>query len=405
MSASAVARRPRCRLRPVFPLAARRQSPSRPPWSPRSLPAVPAAAAGIERVVPSARILFREGAYAEFNLAVVSPTLRGRDADLSAVGLPLQYEGRTNDIFETFSQISLGLRGDITDRLSYALVFDEPWGADTSYGRGTFPPQDFAAVPPSFSYEGTLTDLRSYAFTTILAYDVMPNVKVFGGLRAQRVEAEAAIPFVGPTLGRPGYTLTTDRDMGWGYMVGAGYSLPEIALNVSLTYYSRIDHTVATTEFGTDDTSFGFETPQAVNLEFQSGVAADTLVFGSVRWVDWSSFVISPPSYVAAVGAPLVAYENDWWTYTLGVGRRFTEQWSGALQASLRALPGRHADDPRPRRRPHHPRRRAHLHGRSARVDRRPQLRLARLDPQRPRHPTSPTARSSGIGLRIGYSF
>jgi long-chain fatty acid transport protein len=297
-------------------------------------PAVPAAAAGIERVIPSARILFREGAYAEFNLAVVNPTLRGRDADLSAVGLPLQYEGRTNDIFETFSQISLGLRGDITDRLSYALVFDEPWGADTSYGRGTFPPQDFAAVPPSFSYEGTLADLRSYAFTTILAYDVMPNVKVFGGLRAQRVEAEAAIPFVGPTLGRPGYTLTTDRDMGWGYMVGAGYSLPEIALNVSLTYYSRIDHTVATTEFGTDETSFGFETPQAVNLEFQSGVAADTLVFGSVRWVDWSSFVISPPSYVAAVGAPLVAYENDWWTYTLGVGRRFSEQWSGALQAS-----------------------------------------------------------------------
>jgi long-chain fatty acid transport protein len=297
-------------------------------------PATPAAAAGIERIVPSARILFREGTYAEFNLAVIRPVLRGRDADLTALGAPLRVEGRTDDLFETYSQASLALRGDITDLLSYALYFDEPWGADTRYGRGTFPPLDFGAMPPGFSYEGTIADVASYAFTTVLAYDVMPNVKIYGGLRAQRSESEAAVPFVGPTAGRPGYTLTTDRDWSLGYMLGAGYSLPEIALNVSLTYYSRIEHTFATTEFGTDATSLTFETPQAVNLEFQSGVAADTLVFGSVRWVDWTSYVVAPPSYVAVAGAPLVEFESDWWTYTLGVGRRFTDQWSGALQAS-----------------------------------------------------------------------
>ena len=303
-------------------------------------PAAPADAAGIERIVPSARILFREGTYAEFNLAVIRPELRGRDADLTALGAPLRVEGRTDDILETFSQFSLALRGDITDRLSYALFFEEPWGADTAYGRGTFPPLDFGAMPPGFSYEGVVADVTSYAFTTVLAYDVMPNVKIYGGLTAQRSEAEAVVPFVGPTFGLPGYTLTTDRDWSLGYMLGAGYSLPEIALNVSLTYYSRIEHTFATTEFGTDRTSLTFETPQSVNLEFQSGVAADTLVFGSVRWVDWTSYEVAPPSYVAVVGAPLVEFESDWWTYTLGVGRRFTDQWSGALQASYEPSQG-----------------------------------------------------------------
>jgi len=72
-----------------------------------------------------------------------------------------------------------------------------------------------------------------------------------------------------------------------------------------------------------------------VNLEFQSGIATDTLVFGSIRWVEWSAFDISPTEYLSAffnpACDPLVAYESDRVTYTLGVGRKFNETWSGAL--------------------------------------------------------------------------
>ena len=66
-------------------------------------------------------------------------------------------------------------------------------------------------------------------------------------------------------------------------------------------------------------------TPQSVNLEFQSGVAEDTLVFGSVRWVEWTEFNISPARFPAN---PLVFFEDDRVTYTLGVGRRLSDQWS-----------------------------------------------------------------------------
>lgn len=276
------------------------------------LPA-PAEAAGIERVVPSVRPLFRPHGYVEFNLAHVEPRLKGEDVNFGLGPI----EGETADLFDNYSQFSLALKGLVTDRLSYMLVLDEPWGADTDYRGSTLPP-----------YDGTTADLRSYQFTTALAYDITPNVKVYGGLRAQRTDAEASIPFVA------NYTITTDKDWGLGWMVGAGYQIPEIALAVSLTYYSEIDHEFDIVEGSTPGTS-GFSTPRSVNLEFQSGVAADTLVFGSVRWVDWSEFKIAPPLYVSSTGGtPLVEYEDDWWTYNLGIGRQLSEQWAAAFQVT-----------------------------------------------------------------------
>lgn len=297
----------------------------------------PVHAAGIERIAPSTRVLFREGNYAEFGLSYVRPDLRGRDATLppAFTGLPVPVDaaGRTDNLFDSYTQFSLAYKGQITDQFSFALILDEPYGADTDYGRGSFP------EPPGFSYDGTTADLDSYQLTAILAYDVTPQVKVYGGLRAQRTEADAAIPFIGPSAGLPGYTVSTDKDWGYGYLVGAAYQMPEIALRVALTYHSKIEHNFTTREFGgapipglqDGNTSTDVDFPQSVTLEFQSGVAEDTLVFGSVRWVDWSSFAIAPPSYTAIVGRPLVDYEDDWWTYTLGIGRQLTPDLAGTF--------------------------------------------------------------------------
>jgi long-subunit fatty acid transport protein len=115
---------------------------------------------------------------------------------------------------------------------------------------------------------------------------------------------------------------------------------------VALTYYSKIGYDLDTTEtivpFGTttplpQDTETDVDTPQSVQLDFQTGVAPGTLVFGYVRWVDWSEFSISPPVYGQATAAllgtprPLVDYPDDWWTYNLGVGRQLTDALAGSL--------------------------------------------------------------------------
>ena len=82
------------------------------------------------------------------------------------------------------------------------------------------------------------------------------------------------------------------------------------------------------------------DTPQSVQLDFQTGVSPKTLVFGYVRWVDWSEFSIAPELYEAQtatlLGAPrpLVAYEHDWWTYNLGVGRQLTDTLAGSLSVT-----------------------------------------------------------------------
>ena len=73
-----------------------------------------------------------------------------------------------------------------------------------------------------------------------------------------------------------------------------------------------------------------------MQLDFQTGVAAKTLVFGYIRWVDWSEFSVSPPVYEPAPallgeGRPLIEYADDWWTYNLGIGRQLTDALAGSL--------------------------------------------------------------------------
>ena len=54
--------------------------------------------------------------------------------------------------------------------------------------------------------------------------------------------------------------------------------------------------------------------PQSVNLDFQTGIAKDTLLFGQIRWVDWSNTPIDIPPAVDP--APLLSYADDRISYT-----------------------------------------------------------------------------------------
>jgi long-chain fatty acid transport protein len=286
-------------------------------------------AAALEQTVPSTiRLLYQEGRYAEFGVAYTDPDQSGDGAVIPPNPIipagPLP--GNTGDVFEARWTFSGAYKADLSDRLSYALIFDQPLIADTRYGAGTFP------IP---IYEGSKADLTTYQLTGALSYDISDNVKLFGGLRAQRLDAEAAVSFVDD------YSVKADDSWGYGYLLGAAYERPEIALRVALTYYSRIGYDLDTAEFtattGTVDTETDVDTPQSVQLDFQTGVAPQTLVFGYIRWVDWSEFAISPPIYEQATAfllgqpRPLVDYADDWWTYNLGIGRQLTDAVAGSL--------------------------------------------------------------------------
>mgnify|MGYP006172207825 CR=1 FL=1 len=84
-------------------------------------------------------------------------------------------------------------------------------------------------------------------------------------------------------------------------------------------------------------------TPQSVNIDFQTGIMANTVAFANVRWVDWSKFKVQPYQFGKLSqylgqnnlipnkpnGFNLIDYKEDQISATVGVGRKFNERWGG----------------------------------------------------------------------------
>lgn len=284
-------------------------------------------AGGIDRSNQGIGILFEKGRLVELSLGHVGPTVSGTDIAL-APGAP--SGGSSGDVADNFAQFALSFKTDFTDKLSFALIYDQPFGADIEY------------APTSFNLGGTVAYAETDALTAILRYKFNENFSVHGGVRGQR--AFGQIDLRGAAYGPlNGYSVDLDDDIGFGYLVGVAYERPEIALRVALTYNSDIEHEFDSIESvangavivaqGVTNTS----TPQSVNLDFQTGIAKDTLIFGNVRWVDWQQFRVGPDFFVnlpvPGLSDGLIDIENTT-TYTLGIGRRFNDTWSGSFSVT-----------------------------------------------------------------------
>lgn len=278
-----------------------------------ALTATGAYAGGIERSTQSVAILFEQGNYVEFSLGDVSPNVSGTQQSFLPPG---SIGASSGDMAGDYTTWSLGVKAAITDKLDFALVLDEPIGADVNYKAGS-----------GYAYANSTATVDSNALTGMLRYKLTPAFSVIGGARV--VQTEGVVSLFN------GYEMTADKETDWGYLVGVAWEKPEIAARVSLTYSSAIDHDFTAEEsVVATPTEFTTTIPQSLNLEAQTGIAADTLLFGSIRWVDWSEFVIAPPGYVNAFGDNLVDYDGDTITYSIGLGRRFNETWSAAVTAS-----------------------------------------------------------------------
>ncbi|MEM1074523.1 MAG: outer membrane beta-barrel protein [Pseudomonadota bacterium] len=279
-------------------------------------------AGALDRTGQSTDVLFEDGRYVEFSLGYVSPDITGENINpfLGPIG------AQSGDIGESNLNFGAAYKADINDQLSYAIIYDEPFKAEVAY-----------PTNPFYFGSDSSAEFNSMAITALLQYNFASGFSVYGGLRAQETDAKAAIAFAG------NYEVDADTDWGIGYVAGVAYERPDIALRVSLTYSSEVSHENDVVEMvdtpagrGTFESTASFETPQSLNLAFQTGIAADTLLFGSIRWVDWSDFDLSPEIYSSPLvaGQPLLSYEDDITTYTVGLGRRINDTWSVAGSVS-----------------------------------------------------------------------
>lgn len=291
-----------------------------------------ASAGGIERAHSPYSILWEKGNYAELSFGRVMPKVKGSYAYAPGVSL------KSGNMLKDYTQYSFAVKYALRPDLDLAVVLDQPMGVDIGYPSGA---QEGSLAP--YPLAGSNATIDSNALTALLRYRVDENWSVHGGLKVQRTEGEVHI--ASPTaLARIGgsYDMKTSTETDLGYIIGAAYERPDIAMRVALTYQSAIKHDFKSVEsaprLGARNTGFMVETPQQLTLDFQTGVAADTLLFGSVRWREWSAFNITPPLY-GSLGSSdpqnprnsLVAYPRNVVTYTLGVGRKFTDNFSGSV--------------------------------------------------------------------------
>ncbi|KAB2882610.1 MAG: hypothetical protein F9K34_14020 [Albidovulum sp.] len=276
--------------------------------------ATSAFAGGIERSAQSVAPLFEPGHYFEFSLGTFNPGVSGDGTGFFA-------GTSSGDMAPDYQTFSFAYKRALNEKLDLAVIVDQPVGADVSYPAASAP----------YPFAGSTAEVRSTAVTGLLRYKLPSNFSVYGGLRAEAVKGNVNIiaPVLTPAF--TNYRLNADTDYRLGYVVGVAWEKPEIAARIALTYNSAIKHTFDTVETGLAPIALAgemdVEIPQSVNLEFQTGIAADTLLFGSIRWVDWTVFDITPQF----LATPIVSYTDDVITYNLGVGRKFSEQWSGAV--------------------------------------------------------------------------
>ena len=271
--------------------------------------AVSAQAAGIERTTFNSGLLFEDGDYVELSFGAAFPDVSGNAAGGGVT---------SGNMAEDYFTVGLGYKRQLNDNWALALIVDQPVGADVAY----------PVLGNGYPFGGATADVDSLEITALAKYSNDNNISFYGGFKAQRVSGSVGIPAFG-------YALETDSSEELGYVLGVAWEKPEIAARVALTYSSEITHTLASVENGTPTGTFDATIPQSLQLDFRTGVAANTLLFGSVRWVEWSEFQLLPIGFATNPAnptmAPLAGYDSDYITYTLGVGRRFNDTWSGAV--------------------------------------------------------------------------
>ena len=186
--------------------------------------------------------------------------------------------------------------------------------------------------------ESTNVDVHSENITGLIGVKLGDNFQVYGGPAFQRLEGDVALR--GPAyLTSAGYDAHMSKDESVGWVAGAAFMKPEIALRAALTYRSEIDHEnniderlPALDPTQTFSGDFEITTPESFNFDFQTGINPTTLATAKVRYVPWSDFAIVPPYYNAAskrttqddVGLPLVSYDDDQWQVELGLAKRLS---------------------------------------------------------------------------------
>lgn len=197
-------------------------------------------------------------------------------------------------------------------------------------------------------------DVTIYSTALLARYSVNDNISVFGGLN-QFVLSDSDVTTIA------GY-YKVDAKSENVTVLGAAYEIPDIALrveavfqeetNTSLSASSSLSPLLPTTPIS----GASYTIPETLTLNFQSGIAEDTLLFGSIHQQSWDTAQIVIPANLNGINPVTFAADtpvsavgssfSDKTSYSIGVGRKISDKLSLSISYSQEDGGGPTTDDP-----------------------------------------------------------
>ncbi|MDC4276157.1 transporter [Acinetobacter baumannii] len=307
-------------------------------------------ASALEQSGQSILPFLENGNYAEANLFAVDSSVSGIVNDRA--DLVRDHQSRdTGDIAESTQFYTAAIKLQLTDRLSFGVLYDQPFSADIKYPARS----NNSYFDNDISHEGTSVKADTQNLSLLFGYSPYQHFQIYGGPVYQTVKANVALRGNAYTQAFNGYNAKFKQQGEVGWLLGGSYQLPDIALKAAITYRSKIKY-----KFQVEEDIFGeplklvenektkLETPASLNIDFQTGISEKSLVYMNLRWVNWKEFETRPPQYGALSeilmkeltngeyiqGFKLDSYQNDQYSATLGIAHQFTEKWSTSTDVS-----------------------------------------------------------------------
>ena len=267
---------------------------------------------GMERTALPTAFMFETGGYADF-------TYSNRNYDVTD-----NFFAPTSSMYGDVSGASISVKFDVNETIAVGITQYNQAGISLNY-------QGAGSQIPGFNAVGPMVDLEIDALAVMGKYSLGDNFSVLGGIKRSSIADATADIFklVGATSAA---SVTGDSETG--YIAGVSYERKDIALRIEYIVEQDVTFELATTGglLGAATANTTGSIPDYQTINFQSGVAEDTLVFGSIRKADWLNHQIAVAPQTQA--APTSSF-SDSTTYSIGLGRRISDELSVSASYSF----------------------------------------------------------------------
>ena len=311
-----------------------------------------AQAGGFELQTLNTSIMYADVNQASISYASIDVSVQGEN--------PNSTTSSKRDVVKDQTVTNVTAKFDVGDSLSFGLGTYRSGSIQLSGGNENLG-ATYGAVGGNLAPSADL-DLNTTAL--MARYNLNDNLSFIGGVTQNAVG--------GGNVTTLGGTYDVGSTSSVGYFGGIAYSVPEIALRAELVYQPKAEFTTCTssapTAFGVAGTRLRITglvnagvtalqnplvalngasdailqaalteenekttlaLPETVAFNFQTGIAADTLLTASYRKASWGGAQIN-------IAAP-IAIETEFSAseaYSIGLGRRFTDNLSASLTYS-----------------------------------------------------------------------